>query len=102
MSKWADLLISGVRFNSAHTHIDQVQVRPDNGDSIGASSTELRMSVVAGLKRGITYATIFRSSDGDKWSKGAPVILDRVSGVDYIKTVPNGKPVDNLDNLPEF
>ena len=29
MDKWADYGISGVRFNIAHTHIDQVQINPD-------------------------------------------------------------------------
>lgn len=99
--KWSDFVISGVRFNSAHTHIDQVRVSPDNGDTIGASTTEMRQAVVSALKRGRTFSTVFMGGD-NKWQKGQPVFIDRVNGIEYIKTVPNGKPIDNLDNLPEF
>lgn len=35
MSKWADYLISEVRFNTAGTHIDKVRTHVDNGDSVG-------------------------------------------------------------------
>ena len=34
MSKWADYGISAVKFNDAHTHINKVQVHPDNGDKM--------------------------------------------------------------------
>jgi hypothetical protein len=100
MLKWADYTISSVRFNPAHTHIDQVQVRPDNGDNLGPSTTQQREAIVSLLKRGVTFTTIFRNND--QWHKGQPVFIDRVNGIEYIKTVPNGKAIDNLDNLPEF
>jgi hypothetical protein len=101
MTKWADYGISAVRFNPRHTHIDQVQVTPDQGESFGASSTEQRDNVVSAIKRGVTFITIFRGSDNN-WKKGQPVFIDRINGIDFLKTVPNGKPIDNLDNLPEF
>lgn len=101
MEKWADYAISSVRFNPAHTHIDQVQVRRDNGDTLGPTSTEQRQTVVSSLKRGVTFTTIF-SGANEKWQRGQPVFIDRVNGIEYIKTVPNGKAIDNLDNLPEF
>lgn len=101
MSKWADYGISGVRFNSAHTHIDRVQIKADNGDSLGAAQDSGRADVVAAIKRSVTFVTIFRN-EGGNWSKGQPVFIDRVGGVEYLKTVPNGKAIDNLDNLPEY
>jgi len=101
MAKWADYGISAVRFNSTHSHIDRVQINTDNGDTIGTAQDIGRADVVAAIKRNITFVTIFRNVDG-KWNKGQPVFVDRVSGVEYLKTVPNGKPIDNLDNLPEF
>jgi hypothetical protein len=101
MAKWADYGISSVRFNAAHTHIDQVRVHPDKGDIIGEGSIERRVDVVAGIKRGTTYVTIFRDANA-QWNKGQSVFIVRINGVEYIKTVDNGKAVDNLDNLPEF
>lgn len=39
MEKWADYLISEVRYNSQHTHIDQVKIHEDNGDSVGEAKS---------------------------------------------------------------
>jgi hypothetical protein len=101
MSKWADYGISAVRFNLRHTHIDQLQVTQDQGDTFGANSIESRDNVVSAIKRGVKFITIYRG-ENNQWNKGQPVVIDRVNGVDFLKTVPNGKPIDNLDNLPEI
>ncbi len=101
MSKWADYGISAVRFNNAHTHIDRVMALPDNGDAFGASTDHARTDIVAAIKRGVTYVTIFKDSN-NKWSKGQSVYIVKINGTEYIKTVDNGKAVDNLDNLPEY
>jgi hypothetical protein len=101
VSKWADYGISAVRFNSAHTHIDRVRAHPDNGDTIGAAAEYARADIIAAIKKGTSFVTIFKGSDG-RWSKGQPVYIIKINGTEYIKTVDNGKAVDNLDNLPEF
>ena len=101
MAKWADYGISAVRFNSAHTHIDRVRTHPDNGDTIGASAEQGRAAIVTAIKDGVTFVTIFKGNDGN-WNKGQPVYIIKINGTEYIKTVDNGKAVDNLDNLPEF
>jgi hypothetical protein len=101
MTKWADYGISDVSFNNAHTHIDSVKVRPDNGETIGPASEHCRADIVAAIKRGVTFTTIFQGTD-EKWNKGQPVYIVRIHGTEFIKTVDNGRPVDNLDNLPEF
>jgi hypothetical protein len=101
MSKWADYGISDVSFNGARTHIDSVKVRPDNGETIGAAEVLSRPDIVAAIKRGVTFVTIFQGADG-KWNKGQPVYIVKINGTEFIKTVDNRRPVDNLDNLPEF
>jgi hypothetical protein len=101
MSKWADYGISAVRFNNGHTHIDRVQAHSDNGDTIGPAEEHARVDIVNTIKKGMTYVTIFRGSD-NKWNKGQAVYIIKINGTEYIKTVDNGKAVDNLDNLPEF
>lgn len=101
MSKWADYGISAVRYNAEHKHIVQVQVHPDNGETIGSPSGQLRQEVIAAIKRGTTYVTIIKSTEG-RWTKGQPVYIIKVNGTEYIKTVDNGKEADNLENLPEY
>lgn len=101
MSKWADFGISAVKYNYAHTHIDKVRVYPDNGVTIGPSVEQARTDIVNTIKKGITFVTIFKGDD-EKWKKGQPVYIIKKNGIEYIKTVDNGKAVDNLDNLPEF
>lgn len=101
MTKWADYGISAVRFNSTHTHIDRVRAHPDSGDTIGAAVEYDRTTIVAAIKKGTTFVTIFKSNDS-KWKQGQAIYIIKVNGVEYLKTVDNGKAVDNLDNLPEF
>lgn len=101
MSKWADYGISTVRYNATHTHIDRVRMHPDNGDAFGAVLEYTRTAVVAAIKKGTTFVTIFEGLAGNR-KKGQPVYIIKVKGVEYIKTVDNDKAADNLENLPEF
>lgn len=101
MTKWADYGISEVRYNNEHTHIDRVRIHPDNGDTLGNYSEHLRADIVAAIKKGTTFVTIVKANNGN-WVKGQAVYIIKVNGIEYIKTVDNGKAADNLENLPEF
>lgn len=101
MNKWADYGISAVRYNATHQHIDRVRIHPDNGETIGAPAEYARADIVTAIKKGITFVTIFKGTDGN-WKKGQPIYIIKVHNVEYIKTVDNGKAADNLENLPEF
>ncbi|WP_197337935.1 DUF3892 domain-containing protein [Ralstonia solanacearum] len=101
MEKWADYLISAVQFNAQHTHINQVQVLPDLGDTVGQVSEHARETIVSAIKKGTTFVTAFQNGSG-KWLKGKEVFIVPINGVEYIKTVADNKLIDNLDNLPEF
>lgn len=101
MEKWADYLISAVRYNSDHTHIDQVKAHEDTGETFGAGKIYARQTIVDSINEGTTFITIFKNNQG-KWNKGQKVYVIRINGADYIKTTNNGKENDNLENLPEF
>lgn len=101
MAKWADYLISAVRYNSDHTHIDQVKAHEDKGESVGEAKIYNRETVVDAIKNGTTFVTIYKNSAG-KYDKGQKVYVITVKGTGYLKTVDNGKEEDNLENLPEF
>jgi hypothetical protein len=100
MDKWADFVITGVRFNSAGTHIDQVQARPDNGGTIGAATTRTRQEIISAINNGTTFVTAY--SKDEKWSLGKKVYVIKINSSEFIKTVADQKLVDNLDNLPTF
>lgn len=101
MEKWADYLISAVRYNADHTHITYVRAHEDSGESVGEGKTYTRQTIVNAINKGTTFFTIYKNSDG-KWSKGQKVYVIKVNGVSYLKTIDNGKEEDNLENLPEF
>lgn len=101
MEKWADYLISAVRYDSEHSHIGKVGVHEDKGDSVGSAFESSRREVIANIKGGRTYITIYEGRD-NKWNKGKEVQIIVVDGTEYIRTDRNQKKSDNLENLPEF
>lgn len=100
MSKWADYLISKVRFNEAGTHIVKVKVHVDKGDMVGAGFEMTRQEVISKIDDDMTFATIY--DDNGKWKLGAKVKTVIISGTRYIKTYSDGTTADNLDDLPTF
>jgi len=101
MAKWADYIITAVRFNSSGSHIEAVEIRPDEGAKAGSASEATRAQVVASLEAGTTFCTATVGSDG-KFQKGAAVKIYKYDGEKYIKTKADGIKNDNLDNLPTF
>lgn len=99
--KWADYLISEVRYNGAGTHIDQVRVHEDKGEKVGPASTWERTTVVSQLEGGYTFATMTKSAD-EKWQFGAEVRVVTVNGTKYIRTDADATEEDNLGALPRF
>jgi hypothetical protein len=100
MSKWADYLISAVRFNEAGTHIVKVKVHADNGDTVGAAFEMTRQDVISKIDDDVTFATIY--DNNGKWKFGAKVKTVTIGGTRYIKTYSDSTTADNLDDLPMF
>jgi len=100
-TKWADYLITAVSFNSAKTHIDEVEVCADNGDTTGSSTKIKRSTVVSKLESGYTYCTATKTSNGT-WHYGAAVKIVTIDDEKFIRTKNDGIKKDNLDNLPTF
>ncbi len=100
-NKWADYVITAVRFNTTGTHIESVQVRQDDGETIGAATTTSRSEVVRLLEAGYTFCTATMGANG-KWNKGAAVKIVEIDNQKFICTKADGTKADNLDNLPTF
>jgi len=100
MVKWADFLISEVRYNAEHTHIDKVKTHIDTGGGVGKFYEEIRSQVISNLQNHKTYYTIVKKDDG--WHRGSKVDIFPVNNKLFIKTSPNQTEDDNLGELPEF
>jgi hypothetical protein len=99
--KWADHVISAVRYNAADTHIERVRVHRDEGNRMGPAQEATRTEVVESIERGHTFATVVKGDDG-KWHYGATVGIVVIRGVKYIRTDRDATPEDNLGRLPRF
>jgi hypothetical protein len=100
MAKWADFLIVRVKCNREHTHIVEVEVVPDLGDSTGTARKMSRQDVVLSILRGTTFVTAYLRDS--KWQKGEDVRVVTINGERYIRTDNNSVRADNLGNLPEY
>lgn len=100
MQKWADYLVSAVRFNVHGTHIESIRCHEDHGEMFGDAKVFSRETVVKAVQNGKTFATIARQQDG-KYRYGAPLQTVTLSYV-YLKTKSDNIIQDNLDELPVF
>lgn len=102
MDKWADYLISGVKTNPDQIHIDYVECHSDFGCVVCENIVISRTDLIAKIKSGCTYATVFRTAIG-KWRKGEDVHLVNVGGKDFIRTdSKNNVASDNFEEVPEL
>ena len=99
MAKWADYLISAVRYDVEHNHIITVRRHLDMGDNVANPNIINRNIVANDLKNGKSYKTIYKDNQG-KWKQGEDVRL--IGSTGFITTDPNKTTRDNLGNLPEF
>jgi len=100
MAKWADYLISAVRYNTEKTHIVKVKVHKDMGESVGSAEEFTRGQVADKIEKGYSFVTIYRQNE--KWVKGEEVHTVTVDGEEFIRTDRNNIKKDNLGALPEL
>lgn len=103
MSKWADFLISAVRYDTSSTsqHISHLRVHSDEGDSIKTATTWTKNQVVISINNGQSFKTMYKKLDG-KWYMGEDVRVIVIDGEYYLRTDANRIKADNLGELPEF
>ena len=102
MTKWADYLISAVRYNDKHTHIELLKVYKDFTDTNPIpADPQARTTVIANLKNGITYLTVAINPDGS-FRRGEDVRRIIVNDIEYIRTDANKTDSDDLGNLLTF
>jgi hypothetical protein len=102
LEKWADYLISAVRYNSDSSKriISHFKVHVDNGDSIGESRTWTKEEVLMAFSTGHNFSAIIKDSNG-KWKKGADISISRFDD-SFFRTDLKDIPGDYLEEVTEF
>ena len=99
MEKWADFLISEVKYGSNH-QIEQVKVHTEDENGIGQPTIVDRSIISHNIKNGKSYKTIFRSLKG--WKLGEAVQVNRVDGDSFIRIDKNKTEQDFLGSVLQF
>ncbi len=99
MTKWADYLISEVRYGKNHL-IEEVKSHTDDEGVISEPKIVDRSQIFHNVKSGKTYRTIFRSLKG--WKPGDLINVLRVSGDHFIRIDKNKVDRDFLVSIPQF
>lgn len=101
MVKWADYLISAVRYNEDHTKIEKVRQHEDKNGAVGEPLEVGRAEVASNIKNGKKYVTIY-SGPKDTWRLGKKVNAFRVDSEFCIRVDKNKVNLDNLGDIVEF
>jgi hypothetical protein len=98
MPKWANYIITGVKYSSGH--ISHVWISVDQGEPhMTAGQLATKSQVIAAIKNGYTVVTGKWDYEREKWLEGALVSYEKVNGVEYLRTHPDYKLSDNLENM---
>lgn len=100
MQKWADYLISAVRYTEDNFGITHFKVHKDFGTGMSEGATWTREEVITALSKGKTFVSVFRNNNGG-WHKGKEVFLIPANG-DYIFTNDNKESVEALRDVNEY
>ena len=100
MEKWADFIISRVRYDDDHSRIIECEVFPDFGEGLGAKTHHSRTTIASNLENN-HYLTVYKNEKGN-FIKGDNVIRYLLDGEYFIRTDGNKLKKDNLGKLPEY
>lgn len=98
--KWADYLISKVRYDENHNYITDLFIHEDSDDNAEAGKAYPRQSVVNAILKGTSFNTIYQETS--KWKNGAKIEVVVIDNKNYLRTDSNKIKKDNLGELPEF
>ena len=98
MKKWADYLISKVRYDSEH--LISIAIRHQDTDSGITKGTSVdRLTIASDIKNGFTYITIY--SGINSWKPGNKLRTFSIGGNPYLRIDKNKVKLDYLGDLPE-
>jgi hypothetical protein len=101
MTKWAEYLISEVRYSPDHHHILQVKQHKDLDGEVSEGEIVDKANVASNLKKGASYMTVHNGSS-ETWKRGEKIRGFLVDGEYHIRIDKNKVNQDNLGMLNEF
>jgi hypothetical protein len=101
MVKWAEYLISEVRYSPDHHRIVQVKQHKDLDGDVSEGEIVDVSNVASNLKKGISYMTIHNGSS-ETWKRGEKIRGFQIDGEYHIRVDKNKVSQDNLGMLNEF
>ena len=98
MRKWADYLISKVKYDK--NHLVSVAIRhKDTLNGITEGKPIDRLSISSDIKNGLVYITIY--SGNNSWKKGNKIRTFSINGFPYLRIDKNKDKLDYFGDLPE-
>ncbi len=101
MVKWAEYLISEVRYNPDHHRILQVKQHKDLDGKVSEGEIVDMAVIASNLKKGISYMTVHNGSS-ETWKRGESIKGFQSGGEYHIRADKNKVNHDNLGMLNEF
>ena len=99
MKKWANYLISKVRYDSKNL-ISTVTRHQDTDLGITPGEYVDRLTIVSDIKNGLSYMTIYNGKNS--WKKGHKIQTFSIRGITYLRIDGNKVKLDYLGDLPEL
>jgi hypothetical protein len=101
MAKWADYLVSKVKYSNKPKRVISFKVHKFTGDSVGKEEVWTRSKVIEFMDKNETFYTIFKNPNG-RMDKGPQVKKVIINNADYLRTDDNKTEEDDLGKLPLF
>lgn len=100
MTKWADYLISAVRYDTDRKIVKAIQ-HEDNEGIVGEGIEVDRATIASNIEKGKKYMTVY-SGPKNTWQMGKTINTFKVDGEYCIRIDKNKVSSDNLGDLVEF
>ena len=100
MAIWAFYLISCSKFDKENKLIVKVGAHRDSEDGFGDMMFQKRNQIISNWKKGKSYMTLILKPNGG-FKAGEKIKIVTIDGQEYIKTTDDGKPEDNIGELPK-
>ena len=103
MAKWADYLVSAVRYESSATgrHISHLRIHEDGDEMVGTAITWTKNQVATSINSCQRFKTIYKNP-ADRWRMGEDIRVIIIDNEYFLRTDANRVKADNLGELPEF
>ena len=99
-TKWADYVITGVRYAPTGSSLLELEVRADSGDAMGPEEIWPRARVLQAIAQGLTFVTAYMRDRS--WSSGVCVGVVSVDRQPYLRADGQRLAADNIDGFRQI